>query len=49
LWIELFEKEGLTPTDLPLAISVAEQAQSIQYRNRWKQMAQDLEAQPNNK
>lgn len=49
LWIELFEKEGLTPTDLPLAISVAEQAQSIQYLNRWKQMAQDLESHPNNK
>lgn len=49
LWIELFQNEGLTPSDLPLAISVAEQTQSVQYLNRWKQMAQDLESNPNKK
>lgn len=49
LYIELYQKEGLTPSDLPFAISVAEQAQSVQYLNLWKQMAQDLESNPNNK
>jgi hypothetical protein len=49
LWIELYQQEGLTPNDLPYAISIAEQAQSVQYLNLWKQMAQDLESLPKNK
>ncbi|MFM2256127.1 MAG: hypothetical protein RLZZ47_1616, partial [Bacteroidota bacterium] len=32
-----------------IAISIAEQAQSVQYLNLWKQMAQDLESLPKNK
>ena len=46
LWIELYQQEGLTPNDLPYAISIAEQAQSVQYLNLWKQMAQDLKTPP---
>lgn len=49
LWIELYQQEGLTPNDLPFAISVAQQAQSIQYLTLWKQMAQDLKTPPTQK
>lgn len=42
LWIDLHQREGLSPNDLPLAISIADQAHSVQYLTRWKQMAQDL-------
>lgn len=49
LWIELYQKEGLTPNDLPFAISVAEQAQSVQFLTLWKQMAQDLKTPPTQK
>lgn len=49
LWIELYQKEGLTPNDLPFAISIAEQAHSIQYLTLWKQMAQDLKTPPTQK
>ncbi|MEY4627323.1 MAG: hypothetical protein RL003_1295 [Bacteroidota bacterium] len=46
LWIGLHQREGLSPNDLPFAISIAEQAHSIQYLNLWKQMAQDLKNPP---
>lgn len=49
LWIELYQKEGLTPNDLPFAISIAQQAQSVQYLTLWKQMAQDLKTPPTQK
>jgi hypothetical protein len=49
LWIELYQKEGLTPNDLHFAISIAEQAHSIQYLTLWKQMAQDLKTPPTEK
>lgn len=49
LWIELYQKEGLTPNDLPFAISIAQQAQSVRYLNLWKQLAQDLANIPSSK
>jgi hypothetical protein len=46
LWIDLHQREGLSPNDLPFAISIADQAHSVQYLTRWKQMAQDLKNPP---
>jgi hypothetical protein len=49
LWIDLHQREGLSPNDLPFAISIADQAHSVQYLTRWKQMAQDLKTPPTQK
>jgi tetratricopeptide (TPR) repeat protein len=49
LWIDLHQREGLTPNDLPFAISIADQAHSVQYLTLWKQMAQDLKTSPSQK
>jgi len=49
LWIQLNQQEGLSPTDLPFAISIADQAKSFQYLTLWKQMAQDLKTPPSQK
>lgn len=49
LWIDLHQREGLSPNDLPFAISIADQAHSVQYLTLWKQMAQDLKTPPTQK
>ncbi|MBM3437650.1 MAG: hypothetical protein FJX91_00805 [Bacteroidetes bacterium] len=49
LWIQLNQQEGLSPNDLPFAISIADQAKSVQYLTLWKQMAQDLKTPPSQK
>ena len=49
LWIDLHQREGLSPNDLPFAISIADQAHSVQYLTLWKQMAQDLKTPPSQK
>ena len=49
LWIDLHQREGLSPNDLSFAISIADQAHSVQYLTVWKQMAQDLKNPPTQK